>query len=82
MIETDTSVTHKRATKETASPLQVLEPEGLAFATECVHINHTSTSDNYNASAFPIYQTATFKQDNADTMGKLLYYLVPIQRGI
>jgi cystathionine beta-lyase len=52
---------------------------------ECVHVNHTSTSDNYNASAFPIYQvnlsnlirtfqkTATFKQNSSDTMGEFDY---------
>ncbi|KAJ1896690.1 cystathionine beta-lyase [Kickxella alabastrina] len=39
------------------------------LATELVHIDSDAVKDNYNAASVPIYQTATFKQHNADGSG-------------
>ncbi|KAJ2601131.1 cystathionine beta-lyase, partial [Coemansia sp. RSA 1285] len=37
--------------------------------TELVFIEGDAVKDNYNAASVPIYQTATFKQTNADGSG-------------
>ncbi|KAJ2373155.1 cystathionine beta-lyase [Coemansia sp. RSA 2607] len=39
------------------------------LATELVHIDSDAVKDNYNAASVPIYQTATFKQQDADGSG-------------
>ncbi|KAJ1957143.1 cystathionine beta-lyase, partial [Dipsacomyces acuminosporus] len=39
------------------------------LATELVHIDSDAVKDNYNAASVPIYQTATFKQHDADGSG-------------
>ncbi|KAJ1776522.1 cystathionine beta-lyase, partial [Coemansia sp. RSA 2167] len=42
---------------------------GYHLATELVHIDSDAVKDNYNAASVPIYQTATFKQSQADGSG-------------
>ncbi|KAJ2394246.1 cystathionine beta-lyase [Coemansia sp. RSA 2559] len=42
---------------------------GYHLATELVYIDREAVKDNYNAASVPIYQTATFKQENADGSG-------------
>ncbi|KAJ1800534.1 cystathionine beta-lyase [Coemansia sp. RSA 2399] len=42
---------------------------GYHLATELVYIDGEAVKDNYNAASVPIYQTATFKQANADGSG-------------
>ncbi|KAI8319251.1 cystathionine beta-lyase [Martensiomyces pterosporus] len=39
------------------------------LATELVYIDSDAVKDNYNAASVPIYQTATFKQHDADGSG-------------
>ncbi|KAJ1930847.1 cystathionine beta-lyase, partial [Linderina macrospora] len=39
------------------------------IATELVHLDSDNVKDNYNAASVPIYQTATFKQTQADGSG-------------
>ncbi|KAJ3187605.1 cystathionine beta-lyase, partial [Irineochytrium annulatum] len=42
-------------------------------STECVFVSETGVRDPYGASAVPIYQTATFKQNSATEMGEYDY---------
>ncbi|KAI9206500.1 cystathionine beta-lyase [Polychytrium aggregatum] len=51
------------------------QPERRRYrpATECVFVDGTGVSDQYNASSVPIYQTATFKQASATEMGEYDY---------
>ncbi|KAJ2363807.1 cystathionine beta-lyase [Coemansia sp. RSA 2611] len=42
---------------------------GYRLATELVHIDSDAVKDNYNAASVPIYQTATFKQNDASGAG-------------
>ncbi|KAJ1662273.1 cystathionine beta-lyase [Coemansia sp. RSA 1813] len=44
-------------------------PTRYHLATELVYIDGDAVNDNYNAASVPIYQTATFKQENADGSG-------------
>ncbi|KAJ3410317.1 cystathionine beta-lyase [Chytridiales sp. JEL 0842] len=49
------------------------KPSQYRLATQCCFVSQTGVRDPYGASATPIYQTATFKQNSASDMGEYDY---------
>ncbi|KAJ2726350.1 cystathionine beta-lyase [Coemansia sp. Benny D115] len=54
---------------DTTKPTSSSDRPAYHLATELVFIDSDAVKDNYNAASVPIYQTATFKQHDADGSG-------------